>query len=171
MKINVAINGFGRIGRLFFRKAIENPNIDIVALNDLVPPDNLAYLLKYDTVHGRFLGQVEAHADSMTVNGRQIKIFSERDPAKLPWKDLNVDFVVESTGLFKTEDSAGLHLQAGAKRVIITAPASDAIPTFVMGVNHTQYDPKKDLIVSNASCTTNCLAPLIKVLLDRYGIH
>lgn len=171
MKINVAINGFGRIGRLFFRKAIENPNINIVAINDLVPPDNLAYLLKYDTMHGRFPGEVESTENSIVVNGKHVKILSERDPAKLPWKDLQVDFVIESTGLFKTTESAGSHLQGGAKRVIITAPATGDIPTFVMGVNEHKYDPKKDFIVSNASCTTNCLAPLVKVLLDKFGIE
>lgn len=171
MKINVAINGFGRIGRLFFRKAIENPNINIVAINDLVPPDNLAYLLKYDTMHGRFPGEVKSTENSIVVNGKHVKILSERDPAKLPWKDLQVDFVIESTGLFKTTESAGSHLQGGAKRVIITAPATGDIPTFVMGVNEHKYDPKKDFIVSNASCTTNCLAPLVKVLLDKFGIE
>jgi len=170
MKINVAINGFGRIGRLFFRSAIKDPNINIVAINDLVPPDNLAYLLKYDTVHRRFSGDVESTEDAIIVNGKKVKILSERDPTKLPWKDLEIDYVIESTGLFKTKDSAGLHLQAGAKRVIITAPASDDISTFVMGVNQHKYDPKTDFIVSNASCTTNCLAPIVKVLLDKYGI-
>lgn len=170
MKINVAINGFGRIGRLFLRKAIENPAINIVAINDLVPPDNLAYLLKYDTVHGRFSGSVEATSDSIVVNGKKIHIFSERDPSQLPWAKLNVDYVVESTGLFKSPETAGLHLKAGAKRVIISAPASDGIPTFVLGVNEGNYDPKKDFIVSNASCTTNCLAPLVKVLLDNFGV-
>jgi len=169
--MKVAINGFGRIGRLFLRKAIEHTNIEIVAINDLVPPDNLAYLLKYDSVHRTFQGSVVAGDQSIVVNGKTIKVFSERDPAQLPWKDLDVDFVIESTGLFTSVEGAEKHIKAGAKRVIITAPGKGEMSTFVMGVNHERYNPEKDVIVSNASCTTNCLAPITKVLLDQFGIE
>lgn len=172
MPKNIAINGFGRIGRLVFRLASKHKNLNIVAVNDLVPPDNLAYLLKYDSTHGPFEGEVTAEENALIVNGKKIQVFSEKDPQKLPWKDLNVDYVVESTGLFTSSEGAKKHLEAGAKRVIISAPAKgDEIPTFVMGVNEKKYDPKKDHIISNASCTTNCLAPITKVLLDRFGIE
>ncbi|MCE2983401.1 MAG: type I glyceraldehyde-3-phosphate dehydrogenase [Parachlamydia sp.] len=171
MTINIAINGFGRIGRLVCRLASLHKDINVVAINDLVPADNLAYLLKYDSTHGRFNGEVAANENSITVNGDQIKVFSEKDPQNLPWKDLDIDYVVESTGLFTTSELAGKHLTAGAKRVIISAPAKGEIPTFVMGVNEKNYDPQKDTIVSNASCTTNCLAPITKVLLDKFGIE
>lgn len=170
MAVNVAINGFGRIGRLVFRIASSRPDIHIVAINDIVPADNLAYLLKYDSTHGRFPGEVRAEGNDLIVNGRKTIVLSERDPERLPWKDLNVDYVIESTGLFTSPETAGKHLTAGAKRVIITAPAKGDIPTFVMGVNEEKYDPEKDRIVSNASCTTNCLAPVTKVLLDNFGI-
>jgi glyceraldehyde 3-phosphate dehydrogenase len=169
--VNIAINGFGRIGRLFFRNAIFRKDIHIVAINDIVDPANLAYLLKYDSTHGRFKGEVSANEKELIVDGKQIAVFSERDPTNLPWKQLNVDYVVESTGLFVTPELATKHLIAGAKRVIITAPAKGEIPTFVMGVNENQYNPEKDRIVSNASCTTNCLAPITKVLLDNFGIE
>jgi glyceraldehyde 3-phosphate dehydrogenase len=171
MSVNVAINGFGRIGRLVMRLILPHLNVNIVAINDIVPADNLAYLLKYDSTHGRFPGEVHAEGeDLLVVNGKKIRTLSQKDPALLPWKELGVDFVIESTGLFTTEELAGKHLQAGAKRVIITAPAKGNIPTLVMGVNEEQYNPEKDLIVSNASCTTNCLAPLTKVLVDEFGI-
>lgn len=171
MTFNIAINGFGRIGRLVFRKAILRDDFNIVAINDLVPADNLAYLLKYDTTHGRFPGSIEVEENAIIVNGKRVLVFSERDPENLPWGQLGVDYVIESTGLFKTQEDAGKHIRAGAKRVIISAPAKGDIPTFVMGVNHEKYDPATDTIVSNASCTTNCLAPITKVLLDQFGIE
>ena len=172
MPVNVAINGFGRIGRMFFRAAIQRPDITIVAVNDVVSADNLAYLLKYDSTHGRFEGEVHAEGDSLLiVNGKRIKVLSVKDPAQLPWKALGVDYVVESTGKFITADEVSGHLKAGARRVVITAPAKDEIPTFVMGVNHHKFNPDTDFVVSNASCTTNCLAPITKVLLDNFGIE
>jgi glyceraldehyde 3-phosphate dehydrogenase len=169
--VNIAINGFGRIGRLVFRLASNHPQLHIVAVNDLVPADNLAYLLKYDTTHGRFEADIQAKEQSLIVNGKECLVLSEKDPEKLPWKDLQIDYVVECTGLFTTQEGASKHLKAGAKRVIISAPAKGEIPTFVMGVNEQSYDPKKDTIVSNASCTTNCLAPITKVLLNQFGIE
>lgn len=171
MGINIAINGFGRIGRLVYRIASARKDINIVAINDIVPPDNLGYLLKFDSTHGRFKGEVHVEGDYLVVNGKKTKVLSERDPSKLPWKDLNVDFVIESTGLFTSAEDAGKHLAAGAKRVIISAPAKGEIPTFAMGVNENTYNPAVDKIVSNASCTTNCLAPITKVLLDNFGIE
>jgi glyceraldehyde 3-phosphate dehydrogenase len=171
MSCRVAINGFGRIGRLALRRLIGHADVRIVGINDLVPADNLAYLFKYDSIHGTYPGSVHAEGNELFIEGKEIKVFSERDPSKLPWKELQVDFVIESTGLFTTMEKARLHLDAGAKRVIITAPAKDAeISTFVMGVNHQQFNPEGDQIVSNASCTTNCLAPITKVLLDNFGI-
>jgi glyceraldehyde 3-phosphate dehydrogenase len=167
----VAINGFGRIGRLVMRNAIGRKDLDVVAINDVVTPDNLAYLFKYDSIHGRYKGSVEHTNDSLIIDGKEIKVFAERDPLNLPWKKLSIDYLVESTGLFITPELAGKHLEAGAKRVLISAPAKGDIPTFVMGVNHKNYDPAKDRIVSNASCTTNCLAPIVKVLLDNFGIE
>jgi len=172
MTIRIAINGFGRIGRLVFRIIAEShADIEIVAVNDIVPAENLAYLLKYDSVHHRPKFSVHAEGDNLVVDGKKTKVLSVRDPATLPWKDLKVDYVIESTGLFTSPEDAGKHIQAGAKRVIISAPAKGDVPTFVMGVNHQKYDPKKDTIVSNASCTTNCLAPLTKVVLDNFGIE
>ncbi len=171
MSIRVAINGLGRIGRHVLRYALNNPGITVVAVNDIVPSDNLAYLLKYDSTHGRFDANIKAENENLNVDGHKILVFGERDPSKLPWKELNVDFVVESTGLFTKKEDAEKHIQAGAKRVIITAPAKGDIPTFVVGVNHTLYNPSTDSIVSNASCTTNCLAPITKVLLDNFGIE
>lgn len=171
MKVKIAINGFGRIGRLVCRLALEHPEIDVVAVNDIVPADNLAYLLKYDSTHGRFEGKIRAEEDKIIVNEKKILVFSEKDPAQLPWKKLSIDYVVESTGLFTTPETAGKHLTAGAKRVVISAPAKGDIPTFVMGVNENQYQPDKDYILSNASCTTNCLAPITKILLDNFGIE
>jgi len=171
MTVNIAINGFGRIGRLVCRLASEHTEFNIVAINDLVPADNLAYLLKYDSVHGKFDGEVTAEENHLLVNGKKIVVFSEKEPEKLPWKDLNIDYVIESTGYFSSQEGANKHLIAGAKRVIITSPAKGDVPTFVMGVNEQKYDPAKDFIVSNASCTTNCLAPITKVLLDNFGIE
>ena len=171
MGIKVAVNGFGRIGRLFCRRAILHEEIEIAAVNDIVSAEHLAYLFKYDTIHGRFQGNVEAKNGDLLINGRPIAVFSEKDPTRLPWKDLKIDYVIESTGHFTTLEGAGKHLAAGARRVIITAPGKDAIPLFVFGVNEHQYNPQKDFIVSNASCTTNCLAPVVKVLLDNFGIE
>lgn len=172
MKMRIAINGFGRIGRLVFRVIMkEFPDLEIVAINDVAPPENLAYLLEFDTVHGRAPFVVGHGERALVIDGKEIPVFEERDPAKLPWKRLEVDYVIESTGLFTHDEEAKKHLDAGAKRVVITAPAKGNVPTFVMGVNHLKYDPKKDFIISNASCTTNCLAPLTKVLLDTFGIE
>ena len=172
MTIRVAINGFGRIGRMVVRAANKNPNVDIVAINDLVPPDNLAYLLKYDSTHGIFDGEVRAEENGIMVDGKKVECMSERSPADLPWGKLNVDYVIESTGLFTTSEKAEEHLKAGAKKVVISAPAkSPKISTLVMGVNNEKYDPNADNVVSNASCTTNCLAPIVKVVLDNYGIE
>lgn len=171
MPIRVAINGFGRIGRLVMRLLCLNEEFQVVAINDIVPADNLAYLFKYDSTHRRFKGEVRAEEDAIVVNGQKVLTLSEKDPAKLPWGKLNIDFVVESTGLFTSPELAQKHIEAGAKRVLITAPAKGDIPTFVMGVNEKQYKPEKDRIVSNASCTTNCLAPITKVLLDHFGIE
>ena len=172
MTIRIAINGFGRIGRLVFRIIAEShADIDVVAINDIVPAENLAYLLKYDPVDGRPKFSVHAEGENLIVDGKKTAVLSVKDPAQLPWKELKVDYVIESTGLFTKPEDAGKHIQAGAKRVIISAPAKGDIPTYVMGVNHQKYDPQKDVIVSNASCTTNCLAPLTKVILDNFGIE
>ena len=178
MAIRIGINGFGRIGRLFYRVAAER-GIEVVAVNDLVPSDNLAYLLKYDTTHRRFSiggkpADVTAQDDGFTVNGKKTLCLSERDPAKLPWKSMNVDYVLESTGLFTEGEKAQGHIAAGAKRVLISAPTKsgpEEVPTFCLGVNHDKYDPAKHTILSNASCTTNCLAPVAKVLNDTFGIE
>jgi glyceraldehyde 3-phosphate dehydrogenase len=171
MAINIAINGFGRIGRLVYRIAAQRDDINVVAINDLVPCDNLAYLLKYDSTHGRFNKDIQVDGNTIVVEGMKTQVFSEKDPEQLPWKELNVDYVVESTGLFTSPELAGKHLKAGAKRVLISAPAKGDVPTFVMGVNHKNYNPETDHIISNASCTTNCLAPITKVLLDNFGIE
>lgn len=172
MAIRIGINGFGRIGRLVVRAGLKQKGIEFVGINDLVPPDNLAYLYKYDTVHGRADGQVSATESSIKIDGRDIRCLAEKDPAALPWKDLKADYVIESTGLFTTREGSAKHLAAGAKRVVISAPAKDKdIPTFVMGVNDDKYNPKTDTIVSNASCTTNCLAPLAKIVHDTFGIE
>ena len=169
-KIRVAINGFGRIGRLSFRRLIEKDNIEVVAINDLTDNATLAHLLKYDSVHGKFAGEVSSDNESITVNGRRINAYAERDPKSLPWKDLNVDVVLESTGRFVDEAGAGMHLTAGAKKVVISAPAKGNIPTVVLGVNDDSLTGD-ETIVSNASCTTNCLAPMAKVLDDVFGIE
>ncbi len=171
MTIRVAINGFGRIGRLVFRILSKHKDIDVVAVNDLVPSDNLAYLLKYDSTHGLFNEKIEVEEDAIIVNGKKTLIISNKNPATLPWKDLKVDYVIESTGLFTSAEDAAKHIEAGCKRVLISAPAKGDIPTFVMGVNQHAYDPSKDHIVSNASCTTNCLAVITKVVLDNFGIE
>ena len=171
MGVRVAINGLGRIGRHVLRCALQDPNITVVAVNDLVPADNLAYLLKYDSTHGRYEAQIEAQDGLLIVDGTKIQVLSEKDPAHLPWEELKIDYVVESTGFFTKKEEASKHLKAGAKRVIISAPAKGDTPTFVIGVNHTTYNPATDTIVSNASCTTNCLAPITKVLLDNFGIE
>lgn len=171
MTLKVAINGFGRIGRLVFRKACKRTDLEIVAVNDLVPPENLAYLLKYDSVHGRFDGDISYDEKHLIVNGKKILICCEKDPSKLPWKSLGVEYVVESTGLFTTHEGASAHIQAGARRVVISAPAKGDVPTFVLGVNHEKFNPETDTVVSNASCTTNCLAPITKVILDCFGIE
>ena len=170
MAVRIGINGFGRIGRLFFRSAIKNPNIEIVGVNDLVPADNLAYLLKYDTVHGRFNGTVEVDGSTLIVDGKKVPTTEERDPTQLPWGKLETNYVVESTGVFATKEKASLHIEGGAKRVIISAPAkSEGVPTIVMGVNQETLKPE-DTVVSNASCTTNCLAPIAKVVNDSFGL-
>jgi glyceraldehyde 3-phosphate dehydrogenase len=171
MPINIAINGFGRIGRLAFRIAAGRKDINIVAINDLVPADNLAYLLKYDSTHGRYAGEIKVEGDYLVVDGKKTLVISEKEVAKLPWKDLKIDYVIEATGLFTEKEAASKHLQAGAKRVVISAPAKGDVPTIVLGVNEKSYNPAKDFIVSNASCTTNCLAPITKVLLDNFGIE
>ena len=171
MALRVAINGFGRIGRMVFRSALKEQNIEIVAINDLTDAATLAHLLKYDSVHGRFDGTVEAKDNTIVVNGKSITIYAIKNPAELPWADLKIDLVLESTGFFTSRDKAALHLQAGAKKVIISAPATDPDLTVVVGVNDSAYDPAKHHIVSNASCTTNCLAPVAKVLNDTFGIE
>ncbi len=170
--LKVGINGFGRIGRLVFRAGAANPNIEVVGINDLVPPDNLAYLLKHDSTHGRFNGTVEAKEDGIVVNGRFIKCVSVRNPAELPWGQLGAQYVVESTGLFTDFAGAENHIKAGAKRVVISAPTKDPekVKTLLMGVNADKFDPAKDVVVSNASCTTNCLAPVAKVINDTFGL-
>lgn len=170
--LKVGINGFGRIGRLVFRAGVNNPNIQFVGINDLVPPDNLAYLLKYDSTHGPFEGTIEAKADGIVVNGEFVPCVAIKNPAELPWGKYNADYVVESTGLFTNYEGAANHLTAGAKRVIISAPTKDPeqVKTLLMGVNHDQFDPTHDAIVSNASCTTNCLAPIAKVIDDNFGL-
>lgn len=171
MTIKVAINGFGRIGRLLFRAATERKaDIDFVALNDLAPPNTLAHLLKNDSVHGHPPFDVKAGTDSIVVDGKPIKVLSERDPAKLPWKDLDIFLAVESTGLFRAREKAALHLQAGAKKVLISAPAKNPDITVVLGVNHEKYDHANHNIISNASCTTNCVSPVAKVLNDNFGL-
>lgn len=170
--VKVAINGFGRIGRNAFKVAmgLENPGFEIVAINDLTDAATLAHLLKYDSLFGKFNGTVEAKDSSLIVNGKEIKIFAERDPGVLPWKELNVDIVIESTGLFTDASKASKHIEAGAKKVIISAPAKNEDITIVLGVNDGDYDPAKHHIVSNASCTTNCLAPFAKVIDEEFGI-
>jgi len=169
MAIKIGINGFGRIGRMVFRAAVENfKDVEIVGINDLLDADYLAYMLKYDSVHGVFAGDVKAEGSFLIVNGKKIQVFAEKDPTNITWGALNVDVVVESTGFFLTEELAAAHLKAGAKKVIMSAPSKDATPMFVFGVNDKTYAGQK--IISNASCTTNCLAPISKILDDKFGI-
>ncbi|MGB9740750.1 MAG: type I glyceraldehyde-3-phosphate dehydrogenase [Candidatus Bathyarchaeia archaeon] len=171
MAIKVAINGFGRIGRLLYRAAIErNAKIDFVATNDITDAKTLAHLLKYDSVHGRFDADIQAKDNSIIVNGKELKVLMQKDPAQLPWKDLGVYLAVESTGLFTKREDASKHLQAGAKKVLISAPAENPDITIVLGVNHDKYDHKNHNILSNASCTTNCVIPCVKVLHENFGI-
>ena len=169
MSIKVGINGFGRIGRMVFRASVNHPEIEVVGINDLCPADYLAYMLKYDTMHGQFQGTVESTENSIIVNGHEIPISAERNPADLPWGKLGAEYVVESTGLFLTQEKAAGHLTAGAKKVIMSAPSKDATPMFVCGVNLDKYTTDMNF-VSNASCTTNCLSPIAKVLNDKFGI-
>jgi glyceraldehyde 3-phosphate dehydrogenase len=172
MAIRVGINGFGRIGRLVYRAGMREGGFEFVGVNDLVPADGLAYLLKHDSVHGRFEEDVQLAGDGFTCRGATTKCFSIKDPGELPWGDLGVDYVLESTGLFRSLDDAGKHITAGAKRVLISAPTktTDTVPTLAYKVNHETYDPAKHTVVSNASCTTNCLAPVAKVINDKFGI-
>ena len=171
MAIKIGINGFGRIGRTFLRIASSNKDFDVVAINDLTDAKTLAHLLKYDSTHGVFAADVKAKQDAIVVDGKEIKILSIKDPASLPWRDMGAQVVVEGTGLFRDKEKASKHLQAGAKKVIITAPAKSPDITMVMGVNEGAYDPEKHHIISNASCTTNCLAPVAKVLVEQFGIQ
>ncbi len=169
MSIKVGINGFGRIGRMVFRASVNHPEIEIVGINDLCPADYLAYMLKYDTMHGQFEGTVSATESAIVVNGKEIPIYAKRDPAEIPWGQLGAEYVVESTGLFLTKEKSEAHLKAGAKKVIMSAPSKDDTPMFVCGVNLDKYTTDMNF-VSNASCTTNCLAPIAKVLNDNWGI-
>jgi glyceraldehyde 3-phosphate dehydrogenase len=169
MTIRIGINGFGRIGRMVFRAAVKHfPDVEVVAINDLLEPDYLAYMLRYDSVHGRFDGEVAVDGSTLVVNGKRIRLSAVKDPAELKWGDVGADIVVESTGLFLTKETAGKHLAAGARKVIMSAPSKDDTPMFVYGVNHGSY--AGEAIISNASCTTNCLAPVAKVLHDKWGI-
>ncbi|NLU41647.1 MAG: type I glyceraldehyde-3-phosphate dehydrogenase [Firmicutes bacterium] len=170
MAVRVGINGFGRIGRIVYRAALGNPDVEVVAANDLADVETNAHLLKYDSTHGRLDRSVEVKDGALYVDGKELKIFAEKDPSKLPWGDLGVDIVVESTGVFRDKETAGKHITAGAKKVIITAPAKGEDITIVLGVNEDKYDPKNHHVVSNASCTTNCLAPVAKVLDDVFTI-
>jgi glyceraldehyde 3-phosphate dehydrogenase len=166
----IAINGFGRIGRMFFRAALHKKDVEVVAVNDITSAATLAHLLKYDSIHGALPEKVKAEGDQIMLDGRALKVLAERDPSKLPWKQLGVQVVVESTGLFTAREKAAMHLAAGARKVVISAPADGADLTLCLGVNHEEYDPKKHDVVSNASCTTNCLAPVAMVLNDSFGI-
>jgi glyceraldehyde 3-phosphate dehydrogenase len=170
MAVRVGVNGFGRIGRVFFRAALTSKEIEIVAVNDLADAKTLGHLLKHDSVHGALNAEVSAKGDTITVDGRKVRVCSVKDPAALPWGEMGVDIVVESTGIFRDKATSSKHLQAGAKKVVITAPAKDPDITVVLGVNEGKYDPAKHELVSNASCTTNCLATVAKVLLDNFGI-
>jgi len=169
MAIKIGINGFGRIGRLVFRAAVSNPNIEVVGINDLIDVDYMLYMLKYDSTHGPFKGEASVEGGKLVVNGKAIRVSAERDPANLKWDAVGAEYVVESTGLFLTKETAEAHLKAGAKRVVLSAPSKDDTPMFVMGVNNKSYKANMN-IVSNASCTTNCLAPIAKVLNDNFGI-
>ncbi|MFJ8068050.1 glyceraldehyde-3-phosphate dehydrogenase [Peribacillus sp. NPDC096447] len=171
MNSRIAINGFGRIGRMVFRKAILDESLDIVAINASYPAETLAHLLKYDTIHGKFDGIIIAEDDSLVVNGRRVKLINNRDPKLLPWKEMNIDIVIEATGKFNDRSKAALHLDAGAKRVILSAPGKNEDVTIVMGVNQEVLDIDKHFVISNASCTTNCLGPVAKVLDEKFGIN
>ena len=168
--MKIGINGFGRIGRLAFRAAIDRPGVEIVGINDLVEPDYMAYMLKYDSTHGPFKGTIAVEGGHLVVNGKTIRVTAEKDPANLKWNEVGAEIVIESTGLFLTQETAQKHIDAGAKKVVMSAPAKDDTPTFVMGVNHKELKASQT-IVSNASCTTNCLAPIAKVLNDKFGIE
>jgi glyceraldehyde 3-phosphate dehydrogenase len=168
--IKVAINGFGRIGRMFYRAALEKKDLEVVAVNDITDAHTLAHLLKYDSIHGTLSQSVKAEGDTLMVDGHALKVYAERDPSKLPWAKLGVQVVVESTGLFTARDKAAMHLTAGARKVVISAPADNADITVCLGVNHSSYDAAKHDVISNASCTTNCLSPVAKVLNDNFGI-
>lgn len=168
-KIKIGINGFGRIGRLVFRAALKNKNIQVVGINDLIDTNYISYLLRYDTTHGRFNGSVSVNGNNLEVNGEKIRVTNKKDPSKLNWSEVEAEYVIESTGLFLTKDSAKGHIESGAKKVIMSAPSKDDTPMFVMGVNNKQYTSDMNF-VSNASCTTNCLAPLAKVIHDNFGI-
>ena len=170
MSIKIGINGFGRIGRMVMRVSLNHPEIEIVGINDLCPADYLAYMLKYDTMHGKFEGTVDATENTIIVNGKSIPVYAERDPSNLPWGKLEAEYVIESTGLFLTKEKSQAHIQAGAKHVVMSAPSKDDTPMFVVGVNQDQYTSDMTF-VSNASCTTNCLAPIAKVLNDNFGIN
>ncbi|HEY8498390.1 MAG TPA: type I glyceraldehyde-3-phosphate dehydrogenase [Limnochordales bacterium] len=170
MAIRVGVNGFGRIGRQIVRAAIHDPDLEFVAVNDITDAPTLAHLFKHDSVHGSFKGEVRVDGDSIVIDGRRIKVLAVKNPAELPWKDLGVEYVLESTGLFRDREKASAHLKAGARKVIITAPAKGEDITIVLGVNHERYDPAQHHLVSNASCTTNCLAPVAKVIDDHFGI-
>lgn len=169
MVLQLAINGFGRIGRLVFREAMKHEEFEVVAVNDLTDAGQLAHLLKYDSVHGVYDADVQAEENAFIVNGKRIQVFSEKDPAKLPWGELGVDVVLECTGKWRSLEEVSKHIEAGAKKAILSAPAKGEMPTYVMGVNHTDYSPSEN-VISNASCTTNCLAPLAKVLDEKFGI-
>jgi glyceraldehyde 3-phosphate dehydrogenase len=171
MPVKVGINGFGRIGRNFLRACIGNEDIEIVVTNDITDAKTLAYLLKYDSVHGRFCGNIEVGQDGIVVNGKKIRVLAQRDPSLLPWSDLGIQVVVESTGIFRDREGASKHLKAGAKKVVISAPAKEPDLTIVLGVNESDYQPGEHHIISNASCTTNCLAPVVKVLMDNFGFN
>ncbi len=171
MNSRIAINGFGRIGRMVFRKAILDESLDIVAINASYPAETLAHLLKYDTIHGKFDGIIIAEDDSLVVNGRRVKLINNRDPKLLPWKEMNIDIVIEATGKFNDRSKAALHLDAGAKRVILSAPGKNEDVTIVMGVNQEVLEIDKHFVISNASCTTNCLGPVAKVLDEKFGIN
>ena len=170
MTQKIAINGFGRIGRNLLRIMAQSDELDVVAINDLTSAETLAHLFKYDSVHGTFAGDVSVDGENLVINGRSIQILSERNPAVLPWRELEVEVVIESTGLFTAHDKAAMHIEAGAKRVVISAPGKDADITICMGINEEKFDPEAHRIISNASCTTNCLAPVAKVLMQRFGI-
>ncbi|MFZ3590730.1 glyceraldehyde-3-phosphate dehydrogenase [Bacillus sp. DJP31] len=170
MRGRIAINGFGRIGRMVFRNAIQEDNLEIVAINASYPAETLAHMIKYDTIHGKFVGEVIAEDGALIVNGKRVQLLSSRDPLELPWKDLNIDIVIEATGKFNSKEKAMLHVEAGAKRVILTAPGKEEDITIVMGVNDHELDIEQHIVISNASCTTNCLAPVAKILDEQFGI-